>query len=189
MKKFSVALLALATILAFAPAAMADPIQINGSIGITGGNDTWSATGVSFGTTTALITDHTGAYNSIPFGSPATITENALTFASAAGEIFTFTYGSEVGTFTITNLWVSLDNGVNLNVSGLGILSLTGYADTLGAFNFNSTDSNGNFGANSSTFGIDVAAEPAPEPESLLLFGTGLIGIAGLVRRKYMLSR
>jgi len=30
---------------------------------------------------------------------------------------------------------------------------------------------------------------PSPEPGSLVLFGTGLIGFAGLLRRKYMVSR
>jgi hypothetical protein len=31
---------------------------------------------------------------------------------------------------------------------------------------------------------VDISITPIPEPSSLALFGTGLIGIAGLIRRK-----
>jgi hypothetical protein len=94
-----------------------------------------------------------------------------------------------VATFTITGpINVSLDNGDFLDISGTGILTLTGYAPTEATFSFDSTDSSSSYGTTgSSTFGIDITAtgvSATPEPSSLLLFGSGLLGFAGMLRRK-----
>jgi hypothetical protein len=190
MKKFSVALLALAAALVISPMAMADPIPTGSALGITGGNDKWTSGGtITFTNLNALVTDDQGAFTNIPFSNPALVTQSSLTISTFVGEIFTTTYGGKTATFTINNMWPTLNSGVNLNISGTGILTLTGYDPTPGNFNFDSTDSGGNYGTNSSTWGIDVSANPTPEPSTLVMFGTGLLGLAGMLRRKFMQSR
>jgi hypothetical protein len=194
MKKFSIAFLALATILAIAPSAIAGTIQIpsGSSIGINGSSDQWTSAGViTFNNTTGYVASNGGplsAFYAVPTPTtPATINQTSLTITSFTGLIFTFTYdgGLDTGTFTINNMWVTLNNQSNLNISGTGILTLTGYASTPGSFNFDSTDAYNDYGiGGASTFGIDVAANPTPEPSSLLFLGTGLLGLALVLFRK-----
>jgi hypothetical protein len=101
-------------------------------------------------------------------------------------DVLIFTVGTSTGTFTITGpITVALDNSQYLLFSGTGILTLTGYSATPGTFSFSTTDSGNNYGTSgSSTYGFDINATPTPEPSSLLLFGTGLLGFAGILRRK-----
>jgi hypothetical protein len=186
MKKLTFGFLALAMALAITPAASAD--QITGSLGVGGGNDQWSATGITFNNPTAVARDATGAFATVlgatPATNPATIDDTHFVFSSP--DVLIFTVGTSTGTFTITGpINVALDNSQYLLFSGTGIITLTGYSATPGTFSFSTTDSGSNYGSSgSSTYGFDINATPTPEPSSLLLFGTGLLGFAGILRRK-----
>jgi len=73
-------------------------------------------------------------------------------------------------------------NGSNdLSVYGSGTISGVGYDDTPGYWNF--TGQGGN-DANFSWSASSGASSPVPEPATMLLFGTGLMGLAAVGRRR-----
>jgi hypothetical protein len=190
MKRKIFGFLALATALVFTPAAFASPLII-GTFGVGGGNDQWTTTGITFTNTSATERDATVNFAAVfgvsPSTTPTTIDVTHFTFLSPDGLFLNTNTGG--ATFTITGpINVALDNSEFLNFSGTGILNLPGYAATLATFSFTSTDSSLNYGTTgSSVFGIAITSQgvsPTPEPSSLLLFGTGLLGFAGLMRRK-----
>ncbi len=78
----------------------------------------------------------------------------------------------------------SLGNGIyNFVDGGTGILNATGYATTNVTFDLTAQGPLNSYNT-FSEFVIEGASSPTPEPASLALFGTGLLGIVGVARRK-----
>ncbi|MEM7081372.1 MAG: PEP-CTERM sorting domain-containing protein [Pseudomonadota bacterium] len=176
----------LATLMAiFALASFQAPAMagfIEGGIGFgglftpTGGTGLGDATGISFGFST--VTTATGD------------------FAPAAGEFASFNdLDFNPANTPITPLWSVTAGGINyafdlldisldfqdadeINLSGTGILSATGFDDTAGTWTFS-----GQNGSVFFTFSSITIAESVSEPSTLLLLGLGLVGVAAVRRR------
>lgn len=152
-------------------------ISFAGQATPSGGTDWSSATGVGF--QFAFVT---GSTQDLALAAPAG------TFASFSN----FTFSPSLSPTPVAPLWtagvasfaLSQITGVEqggsygsnfLQLTGTGILSMTGYSDTAGSWIFNATGANGSFG-----FSASNGATSVPEPMTLLLSIVGLGGL-GLV--------
>jgi hypothetical protein len=171
MKKYSLVLLAVAGALAITPAAKAT--SITGAISISGLSTTDGSTEVTF-TNPATANFGTGslgaaAGDSLTFLTPLT--------AASVGNLFTTTGGTGTAiSFLLDGLSFTPEAGGQVQVNGYGVLSEAGFTNTNGSFQLN-TANNG-----ISSFTLDASV--APEPSSLFLLGTGLLGLAFVAFRK-----
>ena len=175
MKKFAFAILAMATALAIAPSASASPIT--GSIaidGAPGSSNTWNSTSITF-TGPGQVQQATGTLASL-LGDSVALTSFTFVPSSGATGVMLFDVASGAATFTMESANVVSNTSTFLNLVGTGWLTETGYANTWASFSLTSTSTG--------TISYTIDASAVPEPSSLLLLGTGLLGLAFLVFRK-----
>ena len=177
MNKLRIASLALALALAVAPSALAT--SITGSIALAGNiagyttnSITFDANGVDLGGTGSL------ALASGPVSLDGGVYPVTLNLTSAAGDVLFATSGADAVTFKIQSLSFATDLG-DLDVTGTGLFTETGYAPTEGTFDLSTSKSGASI-----TFDADASANVTPEPSSLVLLGSGLLGLAFLAFRK-----
>lgn len=188
-RKFSVLSFLLAASSTF---ALADTIAF-GQISISG-TDTYTANTISFapGTTTigGMVTGSLATY--FTDGTMVTMTGFNTDGTFVPTVVFSVTENMETLTYFLQTLSTTFSVGGvpgsypgDLTLLGTGYFTETGAVNyTNGPANFNLTSQYGLTGGMSVTDSETSFTAPAPEPSSIALLGTGLLCIAGLVRRK-----
>jgi len=139
------------------------------------------STGISFDESSFLVTTATGDYASL-MGSTGMINDFSFIPSSpvtplwSVGGISFAMTSLEYGKRTFPN------NSHNIEIFGAGVLTATGFEDTPGFWNFTGQ------GANNANFSWSASSgsssAPVPEPATLFLLGTGMIGFITARRKK-----
>jgi hypothetical protein len=121
-----------------------------------------------------------------------TVTQNS------SNSVFLFTNGFGYGIYDVTipvtsgamtagnEYWVSLSNAANTGSTQSGAWDLAGPSGGPATCNFRQSGTNfGDCGLGGESFTLSApCCGPTPEPSSILLFGSGILGLAGVLRRK-----
>ena len=106
-----------------------------------------------------------------------------LLFTTTQGGVtVSFTISSDPGAVTVTYVPATSSDSASLKIQGYGTITDTGYDPTPGAFSLTSSTT----GATSFQLVGDSPDGPSvvSEPSSLLMAGTGLLCVVGMLRRR-----
>jgi hypothetical protein len=178
---------------------LAHATPIAGTIAISG-NDSFTSSTITFFNPATIGGTSTGTFSVLTNGNavtmfpgfsgpltyslgqntvPAGISPVLVLSTTEGGITFDF-YMTDYSAMLVSNI-IGCGSATCLDVTGNGFFSATGYTDTPGTFTFTTQEVTGQTNTTFSASGIAAT----PEPASLALVGSGILGLAGLARRRF----